>query len=528
MEIPVQKDAIAQSNNALNEAVENYIKARGSDTTHLETRRELAKHTDSLDAIYWQEVERIFIQALDSNPDNLHIENKKLLLVDFGLLDDRLITSKALELRGALSYEFTIEGKPNYFYFSQWMAERLKVYLASGEVTTTLSIGEKTTKLVEIYSRLRHLFENLPGVSAKLKEVFLSGQLDEAIQAVHPDERRGRLIELRSQIIMTAKEAARSEEELTLFDKLYPDQLKSVWSVKPTQITPAITLQQRKDFLKGEIKLVHSLLKLGIFGSGLMRTHSVLLSDKKRITKADLLTIYTKVREVDPAIPASPSLLIAPFIGNGFYEWDRNTIFVPLLSTRSEEESIVSALGNFRIMLDNLRDYGQLRRLYEHKFKVADFRSAFLKDYRNWVLGVGRGFKGAMDPERYQFFKEHIGPSPKDLFAERELTNLTPAQIAPIIKDCRAKINARKATFGDYYKLALCYWKKRLTGEAMEALAQAVRLSGANIRALYSLAYLLDLTDRKDKAKILYERIIDRATNTLWYSYAQDALAQIQ
>ena len=223
-----------------------------------------------------------------------------------------------------------------------------------------------------------------------------------------------------------ARDRARNETDLSLFDSLR--KLDRHLEQRAEHRQPAgkneglqdLKSREREKFIRSELKLVRSLLRLGLTGTGLTRSRSVLLTGQRRIARGDLNPVMHLVKECDATLPGVPNVVVAPYTGGGFYEWDRDTLFIPLVPVRSPDESMVCALANYRIMLDSLQGGGALKKAYAKNFGEEDFQPRFVNDYRTWVLGIGRGFRGALDPYRFDFFKNHMGPQASSLFAPRE------------------------------------------------------------------------------------------------------------
>jgi tetratricopeptide (TPR) repeat protein len=541
-------------NTPKDEIIEKFLKLQGNRPEPIETRRELVSVIEQLDEIYWSEVERIFVNALHQDEHRLFLNKYERVIVDTGYVDDRLVDNPQ-ELKIKLLKELYFESKPNHFYLSQWLNERLRTFIVYGELgidkKPTLEVGLRgDTKAIymgrqAIYLKLEHLFRNLPGFSEKAIEAFLSGRLDELIETLESFpagedqekkwQQKRDLVVFRDKLISQARERAKTDEEFLQFDNLRKldkaleqKRRETGIAVIPRQTLEEVSLDKKLDFLNGELKLIRSLLKLGIAGSGITRTHSVLTSGKKRMTKEDIKTIINSVKEADPTIPDRLNILVAPYVGLGFFEWDRGTIFLPLISTRSEEESIVTGFANYRIMGDALQDNGRLRHLYETKLGRKDFREGFIKDYKNWVLGIGKGYKGALDPDTYNFFKRYIGPSQDNLFAVSEILNISSAERAKLIKECREKLNKGEGGFNEHYMLGILYWKENRSSEALSEIARAVKENPTDGRALYTLGFQCELAGIFDKAKSAYEEILNVAPNTIWHVYASDALEKFR
>ena len=146
----------------------------------------------------------------------------------------------------------------------------------------------------------------------------------------------------------------------------------------------------------------------------------------------------------------------------------------------------MQGLANYRILLDKFQGNGAFKKDYEAVLGgTEDFGTTFARDYKAWVLGVGKGFKGALDPARYAFFRDRIGPSLDTLYAPREWTGHSPQEQADILK-----ASAGKAGFEDLYKLAIAAWGDRKSNQAIQHLEEALRVSPVDGRALLAVGVL--------------------------------------
>jgi Flp pilus assembly protein TadD len=132
-----------------------------------------------------------------------------------------------------------------------------------------------------------------------------------------------------------------------------------------------------------------------------------------------------------------------------------------------------------------------------------------------------------MDLEHYGFFAGHVGPSPNDLFAPAELARLTPAERKLRIQQALWRINRAEAGVDDYRRLAVLTWKEGRVADARKHMAQAVKLNPVEPRSMYSLAFLCEQVDVRDKAREAYEETVAIAPNTIWHILASDALLRL-
>lgn len=552
---------------SLDKPIEQFVAMRGdSSAAPLVSRPDLVKQIDHLSQAYWDRCAEILTLLSKRSTDHLVFNKYERMTIDLGLLDPRLVPG--IEgTRTDLLKELYAPSDPHLFYFSEWLAHRFRTFALTGRMESAPGSpqapagrvpGEDSeqqqyrTTRDKIYVALRSLFEHLPGFPENTIKMLFGGQMDNTIdelgsllvrkQNPRMAEQRSHLVNMRQRMFARARERAKTEEQMTLFEAVarmdwklesrLRFEMEEARSREETLRMSAPTGEpigpaEQLKFIKGELNLVRSLLRLGVTDSGVKRTTPVLFSTEGRTNKSQIQDALQMVRECDPALPGSPDILVAPYIGTGFYEWDRDTVFVPLTPTRSVEEAVVTALANYRIMLDSLQGEGHLKRSYEQAFGKEDFRNGFIRDYKNWVLGVGKGFRGAMSPESFTFFRDTIGPRPDDLFAPSEIARGSYDRRNEIIKQCRKRINHAEGTTTDLYTLAVIYWKEKRIGEAMECMAAAVKIYPVDGRMMYSLGHICQATGKTSKAREAYQEVLHIAENTIWHIYASDALNKL-
>ncbi len=525
-------------------SLEAFLRERGPADTSVASRPELGRLAGDLNVHWWREAERV-LQRI--TPEHAAFSPEERLLLDHGVLDWRLVPGGDRN-RAACLKELYAEGHAGRAFFSEWIVQRLRQFLLVGGMTPE---GEAsgTTQLIKdlrgrVYLRLAPLFKALPGFNQQAVDLFLSGRIDESIDALvvklqqSPDERATeqfrQLSDFRFRILTRAREHARSGDELALFDSLREmdrearekraSQRLSADARSVRQISDA----ERLKWLSDELRFVKQVLWLGIMGSGLARTYSILLSSQPRLVKATIEPILALAKQVDPRLVEPASILIAPYAGGGFYEWDRDTLFLPLVPTRDPEHAVIQGLANYRILLDKFQENGAFRKDYEAALGGGeDFGTTFARDYKAWVLGVGKGFKGALDPARYAFFRDRIGPSLDTLYAPREWAGRSPQEQAEILKTCRLQASVGKAGFEDHYKFAVAAWRDRKGVAAIQHLQEALRISPVDGRALLAAGVLSARVGVKDTARLRLQECLSAAPGTLWSVYAAEELQKL-
>jgi hypothetical protein len=532
----------------IDRSVEAFLAERGPGEVSVASRPDLAPLAGDLNALWWREVEKILLRVTRDAADRPSLAPEERILLDQGVLDWRLVPNgdknRAIQLK-----ELYTAGRPNQYYFSEWLLQRFRLFLLYGGMSVAGDEAVSTTALIRdlrgrLYVRLNALFKNLPGFNQQSLDLFLSGRIDETLDAMarklrhgpdeHLAEQRRQIAEVRNRMITRARERARSPEELSLFDSLRQIDREAVEKRASKRLardaanSRTVSPGEREAWVQDELKFVKQVLWLGVTGSGLARTYSVLLSSQVRIVKSDLDASLALAEQCDPMLPEAASILIAPYAGGGFYEWDRDTLFVPLVPTREPDQAVLQGLANYRILLDKFQDGGRFKKDYETALEGGDdFGNSFARDYRAWVNGVGKGFKGALDPVRFAFFRDRIGPQPANLYAPRGWVGRTPKEEEEIVKTARAKVGSGEAAFGDFYRLAIADYHEHKPIQAAQHLQSALRISPVDGRALLALGLVSMRTGGGETAKQRFQECMALAPGTLWSVYAGDELQKL-
>lgn len=496
-----------------------------------------------LDAFYWKEAEDSVAAAIVLDVDALRFDAERRFRLDTGLLDPRLVTHPEPHGAERLRAEFEVEGDGEIWRLSQWLSDRSQTFGVLAAVQENGASAAPAPDLEarrRIYESLGPLIEHLPGVPADFLERLRSGWIDRRIRRLAPHvgadprirEQHDKLRALREAILRQARRRCTLRQQLSLFDAL--EELRATEEQGPDATRPTaapetrrFALGDRRHFLLSELRLVRAFLRLGAPGSGVARVHSVLVGSAPRTRRATLLPLIRLVHTCDARLPDPLRVCIAPFTGTGFFEWDRDTLFIPLTPTRSEEEALLSAVGHYRLMLDSQQDEGRIRKRYAELFGAGNVEQRFLVDYRQWIQGAGRGMPGALSERSLEFFREEIGPSAETLFAPAEIRILSPQEGGRLAETCRRRIEQGGGGAEDHYRLALLGWREGREKTAFDHVALAVRLDRTNGAYLFTLGHLCALRGMREKAHEAYHACLARSPNTLWSLYAMDALKRM-
>ena len=336
-------------------ATERYLSLKPLATK--EARKEMSKIMNELADYFWKKVEKTITGALDSHSGELIFDQSDLLIVDSGLLDERLVDGNVESLKKALFNEFTAEGEPNHYYLSELIKERHRQFVVYDKMadsdTEALVAEEEKSKYSgmtivrdKIYDRIRPFFMGLPGVSAQIADFICSGKLDGQIEQLSSQyvearsenllKQRNQLIQIRDKVLNQVKTRCKSPKELELIEglnSLNNDIMKEIVKVKTRELkasggrsgksssaSVAIDRQSMEksiNFLIKEVRLMKSLRSIGIISGGMIHAQYVLLADQQRTDKKRTSAIMRLIKEVDPQLPGNPDLVIAPYLGNG-------------------------------------------------------------------------------------------------------------------------------------------------------------------------------------------------------------------
>ncbi len=526
-----------------------------------------------LDDVYWKSVEKTVEAALEKGGDHLELEPEESLLLDAGLLDERLVARPGEDLAGRLSAELAAPGDATVLHLSQWASERLRSFLATrtlpgenvGQSLLLKAVNEQDAELArsrhqrnELYQRVAPLFEDLPGAGPELSTAIVRGTVDDRIEelllagaigspaapepadneATRQARRYDRVVQRALQLV---GERAQSDEELLYVETL--TKLRSAIFRKSliharrssdsagevpagSGAAPEATRAEVRRFMRRELRLVRSLLRIGSQeGRGGMPC-SVLLHDAPRTTRPLAGDTLRLVRELDPRLGLSHCLLIAPFTGGGFFEWDRDTLVAAISPARSAEESVVNAVANLRLLADARRGGGCIARTYRDQYGPK-FRDHFLGDYRAWVLKIGRGRREAMNDRSFQFFAEHIGPPPGGPIIPAELARLSLKEREDRTARLEAVVRSGRADAQELHHLAVLHWQAERIDAAIKAMESAAAAAPGDGRVLYSLGLLCRRRRLVGEARRAFRDCTQVALRSLWGIYANEALRRL-
>jgi len=529
-----------------------------------------------LEACFWEQAEQAVNGALAGAPDGLRFSPAQTLLIDAGLLDVRLVARAGRDFLEKLTGELGAPGEPGILYLSQWLAERHHSCLATGALPAERAgAGDLPDAAVEgdqepdparaqrneLYRRAARLFENLPGFAPELSAAIVRGAADDRIEELlqageagsagedaAPEGQIAGQAERYDRVVLRALELAReraeSDEELLGLETLgklrtaifrkslvrsrrgAPRRAEAGEGRAERRGAPKVSAEEVRRFMQHELGLVRSMLRIGSQEGKAAQTCPVLLYDAPRTTRAAAADVLRLVRELDPRIGLAHNLLIAPFTGSGFFEWERGTLVVALTPARNAEEAVVNAVAHYRLMADARQGSGSLAGGYQALYGPK-FREQFLSDYQAWVLRVGRGRREAISEKSFQFFAEHIGPPAGGPIVPGELARMSVKEREEQLARLETVMRRGKPDAQEYHHLAVLLWQAERIDEAIRVMERAAAAAPEDGRVLYSLGVLCRRRHLLGEARTSFRECTRVALRSLWGIYAHEALRRL-
>ncbi|MCR4316583.1 MAG: tetratricopeptide repeat protein [Planctomycetes bacterium] len=524
-----------------------------------------------LDKFFWKACTELLEKKLASAPPALEFTDMERFLLDMGFLDLEIIYGGSQRMLATLRSEFQQPGRDQDVYFSEFLANQYAEYLVVNQSEEPAAKGEASfTKKIEdaigtaaaglkkvqrdrivLLPRLKPLLSNLPGVPPKVVDLVSSGSLDEKIDGLLLRYLGGALDEagktqlqqfaqLKTRLMTQLKETMKEKGQQVLveaigrLDAKVKTEMQSIASeLKSSGLLASgssagadegpLSAKARTKYILAEMRLIRNLVKIVKGDVSSRKTHSALIGDEERITRPKIKEIMNLVRQVDPFFPGDPIALITPYVGTGMFEWDRNSLLIPLTPDRSSEESVLNAVANYRVIMDNLSGGGKLRENYTTVISSSYYRETFIRDYKKWVTGIGRGYRGALENKSYDFFKKFIGPPTAGPLGPVDILNLQPDKLANALRETRVALRTAEKNAELHFRLGTIYWMRGNRSEAYNSYSEAVALRPTNAEYLYALG-VLGKGLGSDQTKRCLTLCAEKGAKTIWRVYAQDML----
>lgn len=545
---------LKEQREAFDEALEAYKKAQANQDESAR-KRETMSAKRKLDGVYWNSLEALTKRAMER--EQFAFNKAESLFINFGLIDECLLAplekEKYKDLPLLEQYEQYFSGLlmpskdsyANVLLFTDFiikMEQDMEVFAASEQESEDEDDDAwedddaKKYKMVrlKIYQKLTPQLRNIPG-SQKIMPTLLTGKFDRqvdrvaAMLEVAPDqvsEAMRRLVTVRDVLMRQLYAGAHSPQMKQMVDMLHKVSAKLIEKRKSVKSAAVSTTEEgkkefRDQFVKHELKRLRSLLMIGGMEAKMPYTSPLIQETRGSITKVSVGRIMETVYECDPHIPESLSIVIVPYTGSGFFEWDKNVLILPVVPAATPEEAIVRACANYRILTDNLEHNGELKRQYEKAMEKGSFKERFIKDYQLWATRVSKGHSGVFNEKRLDFFMKFVGPTQETLFAGSKYLNLPRGQVRKVAKELLATDDKNQE---QNHELAICFWLLEEKKQALKFMEEALYGGMPSPKMLLGLAVLYIEKGDFKTAKRYCQNLLKGYKSTLFESYAKRLL----
>jgi len=536
----------------LQDLLEKKIKRFLSNRNRLGNPDDIRKAIASLNNFFWEKTETIISNKAPNKNEELQLDNEERLLIDMGVVHRDLVGAKDSDYETLISELQIKETNSNIFYVSEWLQYRWHLEAVLSNLKLDRLTNQMTFQNEEIYireherreksfGRLKPIIIGIPGMSSKIFKTMKSNRLFYYLESelytevtqkkvvsdesLHMRQYFNKFLKQLQQRCLTKIlkdsffEFSESHKKICEWIVDYSTGKREEIKVVETEIENQSTLSQ--SHMTQNLHLLRSLINLGVTQTGTKRAFSPLFVIKDRTTKNKIFNMMKGIKSADPYLPGPPDILLAPYAGEGFFEWDRDTLVLPITTEKSLEVTFSSALAKYRILTDVLNFEGKLRASWVAEFGKENFQENFSKSYHNWIIGVGQGHTLAMEnKKKFKFFMKHIGPNPSVGILPVELKNMDQAQQLEEIKKCRTKLNSGRYDKKTVYHLAALNWYRNNIPDACENMKIAHDMDPRNPSIHFSCAYLSERYNRLDFAGI-YRNIIKKHPRTIWKVYAE-------
>lgn len=519
-----------------------------------ENRGAFEKLARELNDLFWKRVDTILEESFNEAEQKARFSQHDTVLLNTGLINDILIDRHADELSGKFSvYDRDFVSQRVYF-FADFLLDKFQELIASTQIDSPRTEEDKNITLKHLlahrndaYTKLAPFFGRLPGMNPTMVETVCSGKIDDQIDTLNLSlianpiartrDQRDRLVNFRRTIFNRMHEANLEGIANELVDEVQVMGRKVYTERKIAHYETGLEGAERyriyerrlsrrdvATFFKKEIRLVKANLNLGAMAAGLTRVTNFTVSVPETVSCLDIIETAGRVAECDFHFPELPRIIIAPFDGGGFFEWDTDTLFIPI-APEHVPETIVGALAAYRLTMDLRNDDSRLRNLYETEIERGHFRDNFIHDYTTWILNYGFGLREGLDERRFNFFKTHLSPPLDDVIVPVNLTNLTEMQEKDVYERSSSLIRTGSQDPRDYHTLFVLLVKQARYEAAEKLILQATDLFPGNGFLMMNLALLYHFhLDNDASARRVLSFVVMKDPESIWRIFAEDLL----
>ena len=518
-------------------------------------RKDEGTYRRMLDGLYWEILEHLCHLHLTGKGSRFSLAEK--LLINFGFLSSQqLDKAEGLSETQLENTLLKLQGRSPYdeapiYRLDEWASVwkmNAQLFESQQKKSPPQEVDwiddDKAQKYLitrlNIYKKLIPTLKSLPGANLNFLKSLLTGEFDKnvelsmALALKLPDKLElghRRFISLHKTLLDQLRASVQDpdlKKLIVLLDKinqsfvqrrLRQDHIEERSSDSESQNV----FDAKSDFIKNEIKLIKNLLPIGGMEGKEFFTSPILRQSQPLISKTFVGDTLKLIHLCDPHVPKNLPLIIVPFKGSGFFEFDKNTLIIPLFPSLAPQEVIIRAVSNYRLLTDQLEQQGKMKWQYEKLFDKGRFKERFLQDYVQWITHISRGHRSIMLGKKFDFFLDFVGPNPQQLLCDPQLKDLPKVQLKRKINDI---LSAPQTTQEEYLVLATCFWLNQEPNKAVQYCESALTAGMPNPKVF--LAYGYALREIKDRVKSvqMFKNCLRYYKDTLWGAYAAHELGR--
>jgi hypothetical protein len=541
------------------------------DALRLETLAKLRQKLETVDSEIedWPEVnleyvkyrDRLVAEALGSSPQGQH------LLRQYSELDERLEEFKTMERRNQS------EGWESGEERKQWLAVKTYMEQRYAEIARVLDplakkargIKEELAKLEaaaaqatrEVREHERELSDleasqksNIEGTRGGERHARQLDFVREALKRAQEQQRQARsqadsLKKEHAELLKSDGIAASGDAVVAIVDHLL--ELRNERRLVEAQIRDEETTVHQttpadvRSALMHEIGNVRGLLRLAAKYARVGECVLPLSPKAAAVNPASLIDSLREIEQIDPGLFnnqgvkrfGKPSILLAPGIGDGVYDQDRNRLVIPQYTPRSPLESVANAIVLYRLDADAAYNDRRLFKSYQTEIKeYAQLRSNLklrqnlTRDYLIWVTREARG-QQELSREVRDWFEANIAPRKDEPLVPRELRGLGSRQLKGKLDEVERSTPSGERSF----RSAMLRWlqdvenEETLKVQVLPLLEEAMRQAPGNLDYVYSAGALYKRARMYPQAIDCFTRYAANARKSWWTNKAVELCA---
>ncbi len=547
------------------------LRAAYRDALRLETLAKLRQKLETVNSEIedWPEVnleyikyrDRLVADALGSSPQGQH------LLRQYSELDERIEEFKTMERRNQS------EGWESGEERKQWVAVKQYMELRHAEIARVLDPLVKKARgikdeLAKLEAAANQATREVREHERELSDLEASQK--SSVEGTRGGERNARQLDFVREALKRAQEqkqqaraqadalkkenaellkcdgiAAAGDAVVAIVDHLLD--LRNERRLVEAQIRDEETTVHQttpadvRSALMHEIGNVRGLLRLAAKYARVGECALPLAHKAAAINPATLVDALKEIEQIDPGLFnnqgvkrfGKPSILLAPGMGDGVYDPDRNRLVIPQYTPRTPLESVANAIVLYRLDADAAYDDRKLFKSYQGEIKEYSqlrsnlkLRQNLTRDYLIWVTREARGQQD-LSREVRDWFEAHIAPRKDEPLVPRELRGLSARQL-------KSKLDETERTqpSGEHsFRAAMLRWlqdpenEEALKQQVLPLLEDAMRQAPSNLEYTYSAATVYKRVRMYPQAIECFTRYASNARKSWWTNKAIELCA---